>query len=153
MKPDFLDGMEPQECSLKVDDNDLDDYTPDFIIRFRIEPYSDVLVRRIMSKLTYVLTSCGCSFSRSGMSFVLIERAYTERVLYRLSCNISKALKLKCYKDSFLLASIGRVVGEKLDVMYEDFATTNAPLKVWKLADAMRMLGEVEYGKIEFEGV
>ena len=103
MKPDFLDGLTPQECSLKVDDSDQDDYTPDFIIRFRIEPYSDVLVRRIMSKLTYVLTSCGCSFSRSGMSFVLIERA-----LYRLSCNISKALKLKCYKDSFLLECLAR---------------------------------------------
>lgn len=33
------------------------------------------------------------------------------------------------------------------------YATTDASLKVWKLADAMRMLGEVEYGKIEFEGV
>lgn len=153
MKPDFLDGMEPQECSLKVDDSDQDDYNPDFIIRFRIEPYSDVLVRRIMSKLTYVLTSCGCSFSRSGLSFVLNERAYTESVLYRLSCDISKALKLKCYKDSFLLASIGRVVGEDLDVIYEDYATNDAPLKVWKLADAMRMLGEVKYGSIEMEGV
>ena len=49
MKPDFLDGLEPQECNLKVDDSDQDDYTPDFIIRFRIEPYSDVLVRMIMS--------------------------------------------------------------------------------------------------------
>lgn len=153
MKPDFLDGMEPQECSLKVDDSDLDDYTPDFIIRFRIEPYSDVLVRRIMSKLTYVLTSCGCSFSRSGMSFVLIESAYTERVIYRLSYNISKALKLKCYKDAFLIASIGKVVGEEFNVIYEDYATTDAPLKVWKLADAMRMLGEVKYGRIEMEGV
>lgn len=153
MKPDLLDGLEPQECRLKVEDSDQDNYTPDFIIRFRIEPYSDVLVRRIMSKLTYVLTSCGCSFSRSGMSFVLNERAYTEKVLYRLSCNISNALKLKSYKDAFLLDSIGRVVGEKLDEMYEDYATTDAPLKVWKLADAMRMLGEVKYGRIEIEGV
>ena len=153
MKPGLLDGLTPQECSLKVDDGDQDDYNPDFIVRFRIEPYSDVLVRRIMRKLTYVLTSCGCYFSRSGMSFVLNERAYTEKVLYRLSCNISKALNLKCYKDSFLLASIGRVVGEGLDVIYEDYATTESPLKVWKLADAMRMLGEVEYGRIEFEGV
>lgn len=153
MKPDFLDGLEPQECNLKVDDSDQDDYTPDFIIRFRIEPYSDVLVRRIMSKFTYVLTSCGCSFSRSGMSFVLNERAYTEKVLYRLSYNISKALKLKCYKDSFLLASMGKVVGKELDEIYEDYATTDAPLKVWKLADAMRMLGEVKYGRIEMEGV
>lgn len=153
MKPDFLDGLTPQECSLKVDDGELDDYNPDFIIRFRIEPYSDVLVRRIMRKLTYVLTSCGCSFSRSGMSFVLNERAYTEKVLYRLSYNISKALKLKCYKDSFLIASIGRVVGEEFNVIYEDYATTESPLKVWKLADAMRMLGEVKYGRIEFEGV
>ena len=112
MKPDLLDGMTPQECRLKVDDSDLDDYNPDFIIRIRIEPYSDVLVRRIMSKLTYVLTSCGCTFSRSGMSFMLSGRAYTERVLYRITCNISKALKLKCNKDSFLIASIGRVVGE-----------------------------------------
>ena len=153
MKPDLLDGLEPQECSLKVEDSDQDNYTPDFIIRFRIEPYSDVLVRRIMSKLTYVLTSCGCSFSRSGMSFVLIERAYIERVLYRLTYNLSKALNLKCYKDAFLLASIGRVVGEKLDEIYEDYATTDAPLKVWKLADAMRMLGEVKYGRIEIDGV
>jgi hypothetical protein len=152
MKPDLLDGLEPQECSLKVEDSDQDNYTPDFIIRFRIEPYSDVLVRRIMSKLTYVLSSCGCSFSRSGMSYVLNERAYTEKVLYRITCNISKALKLKCYKDAFLLASIGRVVGEELDEIYEDYATTDAPLKVWKLADAMRMLGEVKYGRIEIEG-
>ena len=153
MKPDLLDGLEPQECSLKVDDSDQDDYNPDFIIRFRIEPYSDVLVRKIMSKLKDVLTSCSCSFSRSGMSFVLNEGAYTERVLYRLSCNISKALKLKCYKDSFLIASIGRIIGEELDDIYEDYATTDAPLKVWKLADAMRMLGEVEYGRIEIDGV
>ena len=153
MKPDLLDGMTPQECRLKVDDSDQDDYNPDFIIRFRIEPYSDVLVRRIMSKLTYVLTSCGCSFSRSGMSFVLSGRAYTDKELYRLTCNISKALKLKCYKEAFLLASIGRVLGEELDVIYEDYATTDAPLKVWKLADAMKMLGEVEYGRIEIDGV
>jgi hypothetical protein len=152
MKPDFLDGMTPQECSLKVDDSDLDDYNHDFIIRFRIEPYSDVLVRKIMSKLKDVLTSCSCSFSRSGMSFVLNERAYTEKVLYRITCNISKALNLKCYKETFLLASIGRVVGEELDEIYEDYATTDAPLKVWKLADAMRMLGEVKYGRIEIEG-
>lgn len=33
------------------------------------------------------------------------------------------------------------------------YATTDASLKVWKLADAMRMLGEVKYGRIEFEGV
>ena len=153
MKPDLLDGLTPQECSLKVDDSDQDDYNPDFIIRFRIEPYSDVLVRRIMSKLTYVLTSCGCSFSRGGMSFVCGEIAFTERELSRMTSNMSKALKLKCYKDSFLLASIGRVVGEGLDVIYEDYATTDAPLKVWKLADAMRMLGEVKYGRIELEGV
>jgi hypothetical protein len=87
------------------------------------------------------------------MSFVLIERAYIERVLYRLTCNLSKALNLKCYKDSFLLASIGKVVGEEFDEIYEDYATTDAPLKVWKLADAMRMLGEVEYGRIDIEGV
>lgn len=153
MNLDFLDGLTPQECSLKVDDSDLDDYNPDFIVRIRIEPYSDVVVRRIMSKLKDVLTSCSCSFSRSGMSFVLNERAYTEKVLYRLSYNISKALKLKCYKDSFLLASMGKVVGKELDEIYEDYATTDAPLKVWKLADAMRILGEVKYGRIEMEGV
>lgn len=38
-------------------------------------------------------------------------------------------------------------------MIYEDYATTESPLKVWKLADAMRMLGEVKYGRIEFEGV
>ena len=87
------------------------------------------------------------------MSFMLSERTYTGKVLYRLTCNISKALKFKCYKDSFLLASIGRVVGEDLDVIYEDYATTEAPLKVWKLADAVRMLGEAKYERIETEGV
>ena len=74
-------------------------------------------------------------------------------LIRRITCNISKALNLKCYKEAFLLATIGRVVGEELDEIYEDYATTDAPLKVWKLADAMRMLGEVKYGRIDIEGV
>ena len=154
MKPGLLDDMTPQECGLKEMDCALD-YIPDFIIRFRIEPYSDMLVKRIKSKLTYVLTSCGCSFSRSGNSFMLTGRTCTEKELYRLSCCISKALKLKCYRGSFLLASIDRVVGEKLDDIdiYEDYATTKATLKVWKLVEAMRLLGEVKYGRFEIEGI
>ena len=31
MKPDLLDGLTPQECSLKVDDSDQDDYNPDLL--------------------------------------------------------------------------------------------------------------------------
>lgn len=151
MKPDILDGLDPQECRVR-DDSNLE-YPPEFIVKIKVVPYSKVLARRIKRKLDYVLESCGCTFSRSGNTFMSCERPFTEGELYRLNSNISKAMNIKGYKDFFLLVNICRVEGDSQVTIYEDYATPEALLKVWKLADAMRILGEWKYGRIEMEGV
>lgn len=151
MKPDILDDLDPQECHV-IDDDCTLEYSPEFIVKIKVVPYSKVLARRIKRKLDYVLDSCGCSFSRSGNTFMSCDRPFTEDELYRLNCNISKAMNIKGYRDFFLLVNICRVEGDSQVTIYEDFATPEASLKVWKLADAMRILGEWKYGRIEIEG-
>ena len=150
MKPDILDDLVPQECHV-IDDDCTLEYSPEFIVKIKVVPYSKVLARRIKRKLDYVLESYGCSFSCSGDTFMSCDRPLTEDELYRLNCNISKAMSIKGYRDFFLLVNICRIEGDSQVTIYEDYATSEAPLKVWKLIDAMRMLGKAKYGRIEIE--
>lgn len=156
MRPSILDCMTPEDICIRGVYEDCE-FNPNFIIWIGIEPYSDVLANGILSKLVHLIEGSGGSVSNSKKTFMFLDKKYTEKELYIWANRISMALNLECHADVFLLVKVCRAEGEK-DLncpIYEDFATTVAPLKVGKLVDFLRWCGSErwKYGRIEIDGV